>query len=128
VYQEEGVQGREGLSRSERDMEFVRRTMLTTQVQNVVVRVKMVGQDLILTASEDDVQRLKRSMRAWGIELLNHIGRHCKWPHTVRSEVASRINEIAKLPLEFATKRRMQMAPTTWAAECRGQGDSCIQQ
>ncbi len=47
--------------------------MLTTQVQNVVVRVKMVGQDLILTASQDDVQGLKRSMRAfksalaWGI-------------------------------------------------------------
>ncbi len=30
VYQGEGVQGREGLSRSERHMEFVRETMLTT--------------------------------------------------------------------------------------------------
>ncbi len=36
----------------------------------------------------------------------------------MKSKVASRVNEIAKLPLEFATKRRMQMAPTTWAAEC----------
>jgi hypothetical protein len=73
VYKEEGEQGQGGPSRRERDMEFVRRTMLTTQVQNVVVRVKMVGQDLILTASQDDVQGLKRSMRAfksalaWGI-------------------------------------------------------------
>jgi hypothetical protein len=73
VYQEEGEQGQGCPSRSERDMEFVRRTMLTTQVQNVVVRVEMVGRDLILTASGDDAQRLKRSMRAfksalaWGI-------------------------------------------------------------
>ncbi len=29
VYQEGGEQGREGISRSERDMEFVRETMLT---------------------------------------------------------------------------------------------------
>ncbi len=28
------------------------------------------------------------------------------------------MNEITKLPLEFATKRRMQMSPTSWAAEC----------
>ncbi len=27
------------------------------------------------------------------------------------------MNEITRLPLEFATKRRMQMAPTTWATE-----------
>ncbi len=36
--------------------------MLSAQVQNVVVRVEMVGQDLNLTASGDDAQRLKRSM------------------------------------------------------------------
>jgi hypothetical protein len=106
VYQEGEEQGQGGLSRSVGDMEFVRRTMLTTQVQNVVVRIEMVGQYLILTASKDDGQRLKQSMRAfksalaWGMELLNHIGRHCKW--------ARCINEITKLPLEFATKRRMQ--------------------
>jgi hypothetical protein len=105
-------------------MIFVQKMMLTEQVQNVIVRIEMVGQDLILAASGDDAQRLKRSMRAfksalaWGMELLNHIGQHCRWPHTVRSEVASRVNEIVKLPLEFATKRSMQMAPTTWVAEC----------
>jgi hypothetical protein len=124
VYQEEEEQGQGDLSRSERDMEFVRRTMLTTQVQNVFLRIEMVGQDLILTASGDDAQLLQWSMRAFklalarGMELLNHIGRHCKWPHMVSSKVASRINDIGKLPLEFATKRRMQMAPTTRAAEC----------
>jgi hypothetical protein len=52
------------------------------------------------------------------MELLEHIRQHCKWPHTVKSEVANRVNEIKKLPLEFATKRRMQMSPTSWAAEC----------
>jgi hypothetical protein len=115
VYQGEGVQGREGLSRSERDMEFVRKTMLTT-------RIEIVAQDLIQTASGDDAQRLKRSMRAfksalaWGMELLDHIGQHCKWPPTVKSEVANRVSEITKVPLEFATKRRMQMSPTSWAA------------
>jgi hypothetical protein len=124
VYQEEGGQGREGLSRSERDMEFIRETMLTAQMQSIITRIEMVAQDLIQTASGDDAQRLKRSMRsfksalAWGMELLDHIGRHCKWPPTVRSEVASRMNEITKVPLEFATKRRMQMSPTSWAAEC----------
>jgi hypothetical protein len=77
-----------------------------------------------VTPSGDDGQRLKRSMRAfksalaWGMELLGHVGQHCKWPHMVRSEVAIRVNEITKLPLEVATKRRIQMAPTTWAAEC----------
>jgi hypothetical protein len=109
VYQEEGEQGQGDPSRSERDMEFVRETMLTTQVQNVIVRIEMVAQDLILTTS---------STLAWGMELLNHIGQHCRWPHMVKSEVANRVNEITKLPLEFLTKRRMQMAPTTWAAEC----------
>ncbi len=75
VYQEEGGQGREGLSRSERDMEFVRDTMLTAQMQGIITRIEMVAQDLIQTASEDDAQRLKRSMRAfksalaWEMEL-----------------------------------------------------------
>ncbi len=124
VYQGEGVQGRKGLSRSERDMEFVRETMLTTQIQSIITRIEMVAQDLIQTASGDDVQRLKRSMRAfksalaWGMGLLDHIGQHCKWPHTVKSEVANRVREITKVPLEFAIKRRMQMSPTSWAAEC----------
>jgi hypothetical protein len=36
----------------------------------------------------------------------------------VKNEVASRVSEITKVPLEFATKRRMQMSPTSWAAEC----------
>jgi hypothetical protein len=54
----------------------------------------MVAQDLIQTASGDDAQRLKRSMRAfklalaWGMGVLDHIGQHCKWPPTVKSEVA----------------------------------------
>jgi hypothetical protein len=84
----------------------------------------MVAQDLIQTASGDDAQRLKRSLRAfksalaWGLGLLDHIGQHCKWPPTVKSEVASRVSEITKAPLEFAAKRRMQMSPTSWAAEC----------
>jgi hypothetical protein len=36
----------------------------------------------------------------------------------VKSEVASRLSEITKAPLEFAAKRKMQMSPTSWAAEC----------
>jgi hypothetical protein len=79
VYQGEGEQGQGGPSRSERDMEFVRETMLMTQVQNVIVRIEIVVQDLILTASGHDAQRLKRSMRAfistlaWRMELLGGI-------------------------------------------------------
>ncbi len=86
VYRGEGEQGREGLSRSERDVEFVNETMRTAQVQNIITRIEMVVQDLIQTASGDDAQRLKRSMRAfksalaWGMGLLDHIGQHCKWP------------------------------------------------
>jgi hypothetical protein len=84
----------------------------------------MVAQYLIQTASGGDAQRLKRGMRpfksalAWGMGLLDHIGHHCKWPPTVKSEVDSRVSEITKVPLEFVTKRRMQMSPTSWAAEC----------
>ncbi len=48
VYQEEGEHGRDGLSRSERDMEFVKETMLTTEVQSIIPRIEMVAQDLIL--------------------------------------------------------------------------------
>jgi hypothetical protein len=33
----------------------------------------------------------------------------------VKSEVASRVGEMTKAPLEFAAKRRMQMAPTSWS-------------
>ncbi len=86
VYQGEGEQGWEGLSRSERDIEFVTETMCTAQIQGIITRIEMVAQDLIQTASGDDAQRLKRSMRAfksaltWGMGLLDHIGQHCKWP------------------------------------------------
>ncbi len=124
MYHGEGEQGWEGLSRSERDMEFVTETMCTTQIQIIIMRIEMVAQDLIQTATGDDAQRLKRSMLvfksalAWGMGLLDHIGQHCKWPPTVKSEVANRVSEIRKVPLEFATKRRMQMSPTLWAAEC----------
>ncbi len=65
VYQGEGEQGREGLSRSERDVEFANGTMRTAQIQNIITRIEMVAQDLIQTASGDDAQRLKRSMRAF---------------------------------------------------------------
>jgi hypothetical protein len=62
--------------------------------------------------------RAFKSALAWGMGLLEHIGQHCKWPPTVKSEVANRVSEITKAPLEFAAKRRMQMSPTSWAAEC----------
>jgi hypothetical protein len=64
--------------------------------------------------------RAFKSALAWGMDLQDNIGQHCRWPPTVKSEVASRVNEIMKLPLEFATKKRMQMLPTFWAAECCG--------
>ncbi len=105
-------------------MEFVNETMRTGQIQSIITRIEMVAQDLIQTASGDDAQRLKRSMRAfksalaWGMGVLDHIIQHCKWLPTVKSEVASRVSKLTKAPLEFAVKRRMQMSPTSWAAEC----------
>jgi hypothetical protein len=98
--------------------------MRTDQIQSIITRIEMVAQDLIQTASGDDEQRLKRSMRAfksalaWGMGVLDHIGQHCKWPPTVKSKVANRVSEMTKAPLEFAVKRRMQMAPTSREAEC----------
>jgi hypothetical protein len=102
VYQGEGEKGREG---SERDVEFVNEMMRTGQIQSIITRIEMVAQDLIQTASGDDTQRLKRSMRAfksalaWGMGALDHIGQHCRWPPTVKSEVASRVSEMTKAPL-----------------------------
>ena len=64
VYQGEETQDWEGLSKSERDLDFVNETMRTDQIQSIIMRVEMVAQDLIQTASGDDAQRLKRSMRA----------------------------------------------------------------
>ena len=124
VYQEGGAHDWKSMSKSERDLEFVNETMRTDQMQNIFMRLEMVAQDLIQTASGDDAQRLKRSTRAfksalaWGMGVLKHIGQHCKWPPTVRSEVASRVGKMTKAPLEFAAKRRMQMAPTSWETEC----------
>ena len=91
VYREEGIQDWEGLSKSERDLDFVNETMRTDQIQSIITRIEMVAQDLIQTASGDDAQRLKRSMRAfksalaWGMGVLDHIGQHCKWPPTVKA-------------------------------------------
>ena len=65
VYQEGGAHDWKGLSKSERDLEFVNETMRTDQMQNIIMRIEMVAQDLIQTASGDDAQRLKRSMRAF---------------------------------------------------------------
>ncbi len=56
MYQGEGEQGREGLSRSERDVEFINETMRTGQIQSIITRVEIVAQDLIQTASGDDAQ------------------------------------------------------------------------
>ena len=91
VYREEGIQDWEGLSKSERDLDFVNETMRTDQIQSIITRIEMVAQDLIQTASGDDAQGLKRSMRAfksalaWGMGVLDHIGQHCKWPPTVKA-------------------------------------------
>ena len=65
VYRGEETQDWEGLSKSEKDLDFVNETMKTDQIQNVIVRIEMVAQDLIQTARGDDAQRLKRSMRAF---------------------------------------------------------------
>jgi hypothetical protein len=54
VYREEGIQDWEGQSKSERDLDFVNETMRMDQIQNVIVRIEMVAQDLIQTASGDD--------------------------------------------------------------------------
>ncbi len=62
MYQGEGIQDWEGLSKSERDMDFVNETMRMDQIQSIITRIEMVTQDLIQTASGDDAQRLKRSM------------------------------------------------------------------
>ncbi len=43
VYRGEGDQDREGLSRSERDVEFVNETMRTDQIQSIITRIEMVA-------------------------------------------------------------------------------------
>ena len=50
VYREEGIQDWEGLSKSERDLDFVNETMRTDQIQSILTRIEMVAQDLIQTA------------------------------------------------------------------------------
>ena len=51
VYQEGGAH--DGMSKSDRDLEFVHETMRTDQVQNIFMRLEMVAQDRIQTASGD---------------------------------------------------------------------------
>ncbi len=48
--------------------------MRTDQVQDIFMRLEMVAQDLIQTASGDDAQRLKRSTRAFKSAYEGQIG------------------------------------------------------
>ncbi len=61
LYREGRDQALDGPSKSVRDMNFVWIIMLSAQVQDVVARVEMVGQDLFLTTNGDDSQCLRRT-------------------------------------------------------------------
>jgi hypothetical protein len=72
-------------------MDFVRRMMVSAQVQNVVARVDLAGQNLIVAANEDDSQNMQHHTRryksalAWSMDRLDRIGQRCGWPHAVRN-------------------------------------------
>ncbi len=68
LYGRETDQDPNGLSKSERDMDFVRRMMLSALVQDVVARAELVGQNLLLATNGDDSQRLRRHALAYRAE------------------------------------------------------------
>jgi hypothetical protein len=57
VYREEGIQDWEGLSKSERDLDFVNETMRTDQIQNVIVMIEMYkAVRSVLSAGQDPLK------------------------------------------------------------------------
>ena len=86
VYQEGGAHDCKSMSKSERDLEFVNETMRTDQMQNIFLRLEMVAQDLIQTASGDDAQRLKRSTR--GVQVGPRVGNGSAEAHRPALQVA----------------------------------------
>jgi hypothetical protein len=102
---------------SEKNMEFVRRTMLSAKVQDVVAKVDLPGQNFLVATNRNDPQNLRRCLQALKIVLvrgmghLDHIGQRCGWPDVVKNEIEGRVQEIAKTPLDSSSRRMTQMLP-----------------
>ncbi len=98
-------------------MEFVRRTMLSAKVQDVVAKVDLPGQNFLVATNRNDPQNLRRCLQALKIVLvrgmghLDHIGQRCGWPDVVKNEIEGRVQEIAKTPLDSSSRRMTQMLP-----------------
>jgi hypothetical protein len=100
------------------------RTMLTAKVQDVMAKVDLAGQNLLVATNRSDLQNLRRRSRAfrtalaWGMGHMDHISQRCGWPDVVKDKIARRIQEIAKTPLESSLRRMTQMVPMSWGADC----------
>jgi hypothetical protein len=110
-------------STKEQDMKFVKKTMLSAKVQDVVTKVDLVGQNLLVATNKCDPQYMRCRSRAlqaalaWIMTHLDHVGQRRGWPEVVRDEITGRIQEIAKTPLETLAQRLAHMAPISWGAE-----------
>ena len=109
---------------SEKNMEFVRRTMLSAKVQDIVAKVDFPVQNFLVAMNRSDPKNLQRCSRALktilalGMGHLDHISQRFGWPNVVKNEIEGRVQEIAKTPLESFSRRMMQMLPVSWGAEC----------
>jgi hypothetical protein len=80
LYSEKTEQSCAGANAGKEVLEFVWRTMLSTQVQDVVAKVDLVGQNLMVATNGNKLRNLRRRLRAlkttlaWGMDCLDHIG------------------------------------------------------
>jgi hypothetical protein len=84
LYAAETEQSSAEAGTSERNMEFIRRTMLSAKVQDVVAN--LAGQNLLVATNRRDPQNLQphsralRTALAWGMGHLGHIGQRVDGP------------------------------------------------
>jgi hypothetical protein len=115
LYTTESEQSSAEACTSEKNMEFVRRTMLSAKVQDVVTKVDLAGQNLLVAMNRSNPQNLRcrsqalRTALACGMGHLDYKGQHCGWPDVVKDKIAGRIQEIPKKPLESLPRRLTQM-------------------
>jgi hypothetical protein len=64
LYAAETEQSSAEAGTSERNMEFIRRTMLSAKVQDVVAKVNLAGQNLLVATNRRDPQNLQSHSRA----------------------------------------------------------------
>jgi hypothetical protein len=68
-------------------MEFVRRTVMSQSVQDVIGKMDLTGQSLLVAADNNDCHNIQpwlaralKSTMAWGTGQIERVSQRCEWP------------------------------------------------